>query len=99
MLSACQTRGEHFLGGEGAIGASRPFEAAGVPLVVASLWPVDAKASAKLMVNFHHARKVSGQTAITALRTAQLEMMGQASAYRHPFFWAAFVPVGGHTQY
>ncbi|MFN0112856.1 MAG: CHAT domain-containing protein [Blastocatellia bacterium] len=98
LLSACQTRGEHFLDGEGAIGASRAFEAAGVPLVVSSLWPVDAKASAKLMVNFHRARKVYGQTAISALRTAQLEMIGE-SAHRHPFFWAAYVSVGGHTNY
>lgn len=99
LLSACQTRGEHFIGGEGAIGASRPFEAAGVPLVVSSLWPVDASASAKLMVNFHRARKRSGMTAIAALRTAQLEMMREANVYRHPFFWAAFVSVGGYTKY
>lgn len=99
ILSACQTRGEHFIGGEGAIGISRPFEAAGVPLVVASLWPVDAEASAKLMVNFHRMRKRSGQSALDALRTAQLEMMNEASARRHPFFWAAFVSVGGFTQY
>ncbi|MGE0883230.1 MAG: CHAT domain-containing protein [Blastocatellales bacterium] len=99
ILSACQTRGEHFIGGEGAIGISRHFEAAGVPLIVASLWPVDAEASAKLMVKFHRMRKRSGQTALDALRTAQLEMLNDASAHRHPFFWAAFVSVGGYTQY
>lgn len=98
LLSACQTRGEHFTGGEGAIGASRIFEASGVPMVISSLWPVDAKASAKLMINFHRARKASGQTAIAALRTAQLEMIAE-STYRHPFFWAAYVSVGGHTNY
>lgn len=98
ILAACQTRGEHFLGGEGAIGASRAFEATGVPLVVSSLWPVDARASSRLMVNFHRARRVSGQTTIAALRTAQLEMIGE-SVNRHPFFWAAYVSVGGHTNY
>lgn len=56
VLSACRTGVEQFYRGEGAIGLARTFIAAGVPLVVASLWPVDSDSSAKLMVSFHNYR-------------------------------------------
>jgi CHAT domain-containing protein len=99
VLSACQTRGEGYYGGEGAVGISRPFEAAGVPLVVASLWPVDSEATMELMLKFHHARKQLKYPTASALRSAQLEMLYDRGGYRHPYYWAAFVTVGGHTTY
>jgi CHAT domain-containing protein len=53
VLSACQTGIEQQYAGEGAVSAARPFQVAGVPIVVATLWPVDSDASAELMANFH----------------------------------------------
>ena len=41
VLSACQTGGESYYNGEGMVGISRTFLAAGVPVVVASQWAVD----------------------------------------------------------
>jgi CHAT domain-containing protein len=99
VLSACQTRGEEYLGGEGAIGVSRPFEAAGIPLVVASLWPVVTDATSDLMVNFHRERKQAGRPTAEALRAAQLEFISRAGDYSHPYYWAAFILVGGYSDY
>ena len=58
VLAGCQTLGDSS-GFEGAVGAARPFFSAGVPLVVASLWPVDSKATADLILEFHKQRKAS----------------------------------------
>src|SRR5262245_29563295 len=99
VLSACQTRGEEYLGGEGAIGVSRPFEAAGIPLVVASLWPVETDATSDLMIDFHRERKRAGRPTAEALRAAQLEMINRPGNYRHPYYWAAFILVGGYSNY
>ena len=99
VLSACQARGEEVHAGEGAIGVTRPFEAAGVPLVVASLWSVDSDATSDLMVSFHRTRKQFGRSTAEALRIAQLEMAGGGGKYRHPYYWAAFVVIGGYSKY
>jgi len=98
VLSACESGAGRYYDGEGMIGISRPFIAKGVPLVVASLWPVDSDATAALMINFHKSRK-SGSTA-DALALAQRAMLhGSDSRYRHPYFWAPFVTVGGYARF
>src|ERR1044072_8909738 len=53
VLSSCQTGAERYYDGEGMASLARSFIGAGVPLVVASLWPVDSAATEKLMVLFH----------------------------------------------
>ena len=99
VLAACQTRNEDVYAGEGAIGITRPFEAAGVPLIVASLWLVDDKAAADLMIAFHRARKKAGRTTVAALREAQLALSQGDDIYSHPYYWAAFVALGGYSAY
>lgn len=100
VVSACQTRAEQYFGGEGAIGISHPFEAAGVPLVVTSLWDVDSTSTAELMTSFHHLRKGRALSTTEALREAQLEMLrGAGALYQHPYYWAAFVVAGGHADF
>ena len=99
VLAACQTRNEDVYAGEGAIGITRPFEAAGVPLIVASLWLVDDKAAADLMIAFHRARKRTGGATVAALREAQLTLSQGGDVYSHPYYWAAFVVLGGYSAY
>src|SRR5262249_38918954 len=100
ILAACQTRGEGYYSGEGPVGFSRPFESAGgVPLVVASLWPVDAPATYELMAAFHRARKQEGHLSLAALQAAQLEFFRDRVNYQHPYYWAAFITVGGYAEY
>jgi CHAT domain-containing protein len=97
VLSACQTGIEKQYRGEGAIGVARPFFVAGVPTVVASLWPVDSDASAELMVSFHRHRLERLSTA-EALRLAQKEMIKSSDVRSHPYYWAPFLAIGGNTR-
>ena len=98
VLSACNTGSGEFVTGEGVMGMSRAFLAAGSRSVVVSLWPVASKQTEHLMVDFYrHLR--SGQPAADALRRAKLDMIEQAqksnSPESHPFFWAPFILFGG----
>ncbi len=100
VLSACQTGVEQQYRGEGAVSVARPFIAAGVPVVVASLWAVDSGSTARLMVSFHRHRARDRLPTAEALRRAQLELLGGADArYRQPYYWAAFAPIGGYTEF
>lgn len=100
VLSACRTAIEQEYRGEGPVGAARPFLVAGVPTVVASLWSVDSGASAELMINFHRHRIREGLPVTEALRKAQVEMArGQSLLYRHPYYWAPFLTIGGQSPY
>ena len=100
VLSACETELEGYDNSEGMIGMARTFLAAGAPLVVASQWAVDSDATADLMIRFHQLRKVDGVSTSLALRRAQQEMLGGADKrYHNPYYWAAFLPVGGHADY
>lgn len=100
VLSACQTGIEEYFNGEGAIGLARPFAAAGVPLIVASLWPVDSEATQKLMVAFHKLRRGQHIPTPAALREAQLALLrGPQKEFQHPYYWAAFAVTGGYGHY
>ncbi len=100
VLSACQTGIERVYRGEGAIGIVRPFIKAGLPLVIASLWPVDSDATSELMISFHKHRKKDGLSTIKALRLAQLEFLKDSDERHHqPFYWASFIPVGGYAPF
>lgn len=100
VLSACQTWAEDYLFGEGAVGVARPFLAAGVPLVVSSLWKIDSPATRNMMIEFHRIRKTQKLPSAEALRAAQLGMMHGAEAeYRHPYYWASFIVAGGYSSF
>ena len=86
--------------GEGAIGLARPFLAAHVPLVVASLWPVDSELTAELMVQFHRFRKEEKLSTVAALQQAQLTMLyNPQPAFRETKGWAAFTVIGGYATF
>ncbi len=100
LLSACQTGIEQQYDAEGAVGAARPFLVAGVPVVVASLWAVDSDASAQLMIDLHKYRINDERPVTQALRRAKLDMLrGPDARYRHPYYWAPFVVVGGLSTF
>lgn len=98
VLSACETSIEKFYQGEGMIGASRAFLAKNIPLVVASQWAVDSESTKNLMVRFHQLRKTEKLPTIDALRQAQLEML-KNEKFNQPYYWAAFVALGGYAQF
>jgi CHAT domain-containing protein/tetratricopeptide (TPR) repeat protein len=98
VLGACRTNVGRIRRGEGVFNLARPFLAAGVPMVVASLWNVDDRASHRLLVAFHRALRGSGNVA-EALRHAQLELMGDADPLlQTPAAWAGFTVIGGRVS-
>lgn len=100
VLSACQTGIETYYDGEGPVGLARAFQAIGVPLVVASLWPVEDYPTKEMMLSFHKYRKSSGASSAKALRLAQLDMIKNNNPLvRIPYHWAAYTLYGGHSSF
>lgn len=93
VLSGCQTALGKQIRGEGPIGLTRAFMYAGVPRVVASLWPVDDLATAELMRRFYRGMLVSRLPPAAALRAAQRELSA-SRRWASPYFWAPFVLQG-----
>jgi len=88
-LSACQT-GLGQLSGEGMIGLTRAFLAAGSRSLMVSLWRVDDRSTKDLMIHFYRAYLTHGNKGL-ALQTAMAETRKQ---YPEPKYWAAFALVG-----
>lgn len=91
VLSACDT-GRGTITGDGVLGLSRSWIAAGVPSVVVSLWAVNDESTAMLMVDFYRALQRSDRkNYAVALRQAMLTTMQK---YPEPKQWAAFTLIG-----
>lgn len=100
VLAACKTGIEQQLSGEGPLGFARSFLVAGVPVVVASLWPVESDATAELMIEFHRIRKQEQKSTVEALMRAQQKMIAHENPLnRNPFYWAGFTVIGGHADF
>jgi CHAT domain-containing protein len=94
VLSACRTGLGKEVRGEGLISLTRSFMYAGAPRVTVSLWAIEDKDAAELMVRFY--RNMLGPRRLrpsAALREAQLELW-KRSRSQHPYFWGAFVQQG-----
>ena len=75
------------------IGLSWALFVAGTPTAVVSQWKVDSTSTTELMLEFHRNRLNENSTA-ESLRKAMLKMLS-SSQYKHPFYWAPFVVIGG----
>ena len=94
-LAACRTAAGPVSRVEGSLSLSRPFLAAGVPDVVASLWDIDDALSRRFFVSLHRAL-ARGEEPLIALRAVQLALLdGPESSLAHPSTWGAFVCTGG----
>jgi len=94
VLSACQTalgsgRLMDVPPGDDWVGLVQAFQSAGARSVLATLWPVDDRATARLMSRFYQALR-AGQSESAALAAAQREAIAAPSS-RGPFYWAGFV--------
>ncbi len=92
VLSACDTALGERSEGDDIVSLSRALLAAGAPAAISTLWRIDDRATAALMVALHR-RLRQGEPAATALRAAQLEILARPE-WRLPFFWAAFMLTG-----
>ncbi|MEG4006827.1 CHAT domain-containing protein [Microcoleus sp. Pol11C1] len=89
VLSACNT-GRGRITGDGIIGLSRSFIAAGVPSVVVSLWSVSDESTAELMAEFYRQMQLTPDIA-QALRKAMLVTLVK---HPNPVDWAGFTLIG-----
>lgn len=95
VLAACGSADGPVALGGASLSLARPFLSAGVPNVIASLWPVSDRASRALFTDFY-SHVVQGVAPAMALRDAQLAMLRNADAgLQSPTFWAPFVAIGG----
>jgi CHAT domain-containing protein/tetratricopeptide (TPR) repeat protein len=89
-LSACDTDRGPVLKSEGSITIARSFFAAGVPVVVGTLWPIEDSA-AHLAARTFHERLLRGDTPAESLRQAQLALLHQGVPFRD---WASLRLIG-----
>jgi tetratricopeptide (TPR) repeat protein len=92
VLAGCESAGGRVVSGEGVLGLTAAFQSAGVPAVVATLWPVSDRATASLMRAFYGAL-ARGRPVEEALREGQRVLQADPET-RHPRYWAAFVVFG-----
>lgn len=95
VLSACETGLGDVENGEGVYGLRRALELAGAQTQVASLWKVADDATKDLMVDYYQ-RLLAGEGRSAALQEAQRTML-KSKTRSHPYYWAAFVPIGHWT--
>lgn len=92
VLSGCSSAGGQALTGEGMLGLSGAFLAAGSRAVVASLWDVDDEVVARLMAVFY--RELAAGAPVAAALAAARRDLASRPATAAPRHWAAFVVVG-----
>jgi CHAT domain-containing protein len=92
VLASCSTAGGKISRTEGVESLARPFLAAGIPAVVAALWPVDNERSTEFLNLFYtHLKREFDPAA--ALQKAQVEWIGDGK--QDPRVWGGFELVGG----
>jgi CHAT domain-containing protein len=92
VLSACETAVGQVQQGEGVYGLRRALVLAGAQAQLVSLWKVADAQTRDLMVDYYR-RLLKGEGRSAALRAAQQAMIAKP-ATQHPYYWAAFVPIG-----
>lgn len=92
-LPACNTGLGQVSGGEGLLGLTWAFQAAGCRSVVASLWSVKDDATGQLMVSFYTALQKEQRTKDQALQQA-MQAVKRRPQWSAPYYWAAIQVVG-----
>ncbi|OGF04334.1 MAG: hypothetical protein A2W00_01515 [Candidatus Eisenbacteria bacterium RBG_16_71_46] len=92
-LSACETGLGRLERGEGVLGLTRAFMAAGAQSVVVSLWKVNDRSTARLMERFYRGLLPGRDSRARALADAKRALLADSET-RSPFYWAPFILVG-----
>jgi CHAT domain-containing protein len=97
-LSACDTALGRSYRGEGLVGFSHAFLAAGAQSLVVSHWPVADEPAAEFMTSFYR-RLRRGESAEASLLELRKEWWRGRGYKAHPAAWAAFVIVGSPRRH
>jgi CHAT domain-containing protein len=95
VLASCDSAAGEVVQGEGAISLARAFFAAGVPAVVASLWPVDD--DLQTIVQTFHRTLTTERDPARALRAGQLAILRERGPRTPVRVWGGFILLGGST--
>ncbi|MGE0128938.1 MAG: CHAT domain-containing protein [Blastocatellales bacterium] len=97
VLSACETARGRIGTGEGVIGLSWAFFAAGCRSTLVTLWKVNSAGTSEWMTSFYHnftsKAEQSQSSKAKAARLATLKMLKERQ-HSHPFYWAGFILIG-----
>jgi len=88
-VSACRSAGERAYSGEGLVGFAWAFLRAGARRVVAGLWDVEDRATARLMDGLYE-RIAAGDPPARALRSAKLSLIKGGGSAASPYTWGSF---------
>jgi CHAT domain-containing protein len=89
-LSACRGAGARAYSGEGLVGFSWAFLDAGAKNVVAGLWDVSDRSTAKLMDRLYRGIVRQGLDPVEALRQAKLSLLHAGEPESKPWYWGPF---------
>lgn len=93
-LSACETGLGRPVRGEGFIGLTHAFLAAGARSVVATSWRVGDPTTADFMQTFYE-HVAAGESVAAALQTTKQAWASRRDERGHPSRWAPYIFVGG----
>jgi CHAT domain-containing protein/tetratricopeptide (TPR) repeat protein len=93
VLATCQGAAGRPVAGEGPMSLARAFFAAGVPAVVASLWPVDD--DVQTLVHTFHRTLLTTRDPAVALREGQRALLAERGLRTPVRVWGGFVSLGG----
>jgi tetratricopeptide (TPR) repeat protein len=88
-VSACRSAGERTYSGEGLVGFAWAFLHAGARRVIAGLWDVDDRSTARVMDELY-AGLAAGRTPARALREAKLALIREGGQPAGPYYWGPF---------
>jgi tetratricopeptide (TPR) repeat protein len=96
VISSCESARGRVIRGEGIQGLSTAFLAAGARSVLATLWPVDDRATVEFMSRFYDGLARHATVGESLLETKR--SMARTAEYADPFYWAGFILIGEPEQ-
>jgi CHAT domain-containing protein/Tfp pilus assembly protein PilF len=88
-VSACRSAGERTYSGEGLVGFAWAFLRAGARRVIAGLWDVDDRSTARLMDELYGGLQ-AGHAPARSLREAKLALIREGGQLASPYYWGPF---------